>query len=72
MLNKNNQCEHKLTLKTPNKGSTYGVIKSGCWNICGYVAPLKNWKVGDKGLCRGCGAESINVRKRTVKRDEPS
>jgi hypothetical protein len=59
-----------LTPKSPELTGLVAVIKSGCWNVVGYVAPLKNWKVGDKGLCRGCGAESINVKERTVKRDD--
>jgi hypothetical protein len=37
MLNKNKQCEHKLTFKHSKSDTTYAVIKSGCRNVVGYV-----------------------------------
>jgi hypothetical protein len=64
MRNKNNQCEQTLTIR-----HKLGFIHSGC-GVSTEYPDYEDWKIGDKGTCCNCGLESIDVKKRTVRKSK--
>jgi hypothetical protein len=65
MINKNNQCEHTLTIR-----HKLGYYHTGCGKLGGEVPDYEDWKVGEVDTCQYCGLESINVKKRTVRKSK--